>query len=431
MLARASLPAEWSLLRYHPEQDRLWRSRARFKNVAAGRGSGKTEIARRYEVRMLPVVKPWSDPTYLYCLPTFAQAKRVAWSRLKMLVPEHWLVGSPNESDLTIRTIFGSSLIVVGMDKPQRVEGNQYDGAILDESSDQRPGAFDLTIRPALTHREGFCWRIGVPKRAGVGAAEFKEAFFKGLKPNDLNMESFTWPSEDILSAEEIRLAKESMDEKDYNEQFRASWESLSGLIFYAFSDILNINDKIGYSSNLPLLIGSDFNVNPMAWTICQSHGLHLHVLDELFIRNTNTQQALDRLHRAYGAHEAGFAFFGDATGRARKTAASMSDYMIIRNDTRFKNARVHYPNSNPARTDRFAACNAMFCNALGGRRCFIHPACKQLIKDLTHRSYKVGTSDPDDSGDIGHISDSLSYLIHYLYPFQLQLSLHTPEVYT
>lgn len=420
------LTSEWTTLRYHEQQSKLWRSRARWKIVAAGRGSGKTELARRYLVRLLPVKKDWPDPMYLYCLPTFAQAKRVAWQKLKALVPKHWLLGEPNETELTIRTKFGSSLIVVGMDKPQRVEGNQYDFAIVDESSDQKPGVFNLTLRPALTHRLGGAWRIGVPKRAGAGAAEFKETFFK----QEQDKESYTWPSEDILSADEIKAAREGMDEKDFNEQFRASWESLAGLVFYSFSEQHNLDDRIEYTPELPLLIGSDFNVDPMAWVICQAHGPELHVIDELFVRNTNTQDALNRLYKAYGAHRAGFRFYGDAAGRHRHSSASISDYLQIRGDDRFYAARVNYPLSNPEVSDRFAATNAMFCTASKLRRCFIHPRCKNLIRDLTHRSYKPGKSVPDDVGDIGHITDALGYLIYILYPFKVDFKSKTPEVF-
>ena len=419
------LTSDWTPLRYHAAQSALWRSRARFKAVAAGRGSGKTEIARRYLVRMLPVKKDWPDATYLYCLPTFAQAKRVAWQKLKALIPRAWRACDPNESDLTIRTIFGSSLIVVGMDKPQRVEGNQYDGVIVDESSDQKPGMFDLTLRPTLTHRNGFAWRIGVPKRAGVGAAEFKEYFFKDLE----DKQSFSWPSEDILLPDEIKNARESMDEKDFNEQFRASWESLAGLVFYAFDQQVNVDNSIQYYQDLPLLIGSDFNVDPMAWVICQEQANDLVVLDELFVRNTNTRDSLDRLYKAYGQHQAGFSFYGDASGRHRHTSANISDYLQIRADGRFKDARVFYTKQNPPIADRFAACNAMFCSASGKRRCFIHPRCKNLIKDLLHRSYKPGESLPDDEGDIGHITDALGYLIYYKYPFRIKLSEKIPEV--
>lgn len=424
----ARLTPAWTNLRYHEQQSKLWRSPARFKAVAAGRGSGKTELARRYLVRQLPIVKPWADPLYFLALPTYNQAKRIAWDKVKALIPRHWITSNGiHESELSITTVFGSTLFLIGMDKPQRLEGNQYDGGIIDESSDQKPKSFDLSVRPALTHRKGFCWRIGVPKRAGVGAAEFKEFFFKEQD----DKESYAWPSEDILSPEECAAARESMDEKDYNEQFRASWETLSGLVFYSFSDVLNVSPKVQYYSNLPILIGSDFNVDPMAWVLCQAVHNELHVFDEVFLRNTNTQAALDYVHNKYGGHAAGFRFFGDSAGRHRHSSASTSDYMQIKGDERFVDSRVNYPLSNPVVMDRFAACNAMFCNANKTRRCFVHPRCKNLIKDLMHRSFKPGETEPDDSApDTGHITDALGYLIYMVYPFRIRLSQKTPEVY-
>src|SRR5262249_24890285 len=39
---------------------------------------------------------------------------------------------------------------------------------------DIKPGTVDLTILPALTWRNGWLWRIGVPKRFGIGAKEFR-----------------------------------------------------------------------------------------------------------------------------------------------------------------------------------------------------------------------------------------------------------------
>ena len=108
----------WTQLRSHKPQSDLWRTRARFVAVAAGRGSGKTELARRRLVRYLPVKKPWADPMYFYAAPTYAQARRIAWGPLKALIPPSWLKGQPSETDMVIRTVFGSSLHVIGMDKP-------------------------------------------------------------------------------------------------------------------------------------------------------------------------------------------------------------------------------------------------------------------------------------------------------------------------
>jgi hypothetical protein len=58
-----------------------------------------------------------------------------------------------------------------------------------------------------------------------------------------------------------------------------------------------------------------------------------------------------------------------------------------------------------------------MFCNANNKRRCFVHPRCKNLIKDLNQRGYKENTTEPDDYGDIGHITDALGYAIHTCFP--------------
>jgi hypothetical protein len=427
--ATDQITATWRQMRYHPEQSALWRYNGRFAAVYAGRGSGKTELARRRVIRFLQVRKPWSDPIYFYALPTYNQARRVAWPQLKALTPKRWMAGEPSESELSISTIYGSKLYVVGMDKPARIEGNQWDGGVIDESSDQKPKSFDLSVRPALTWREGWCWRIGVPKRTGSGAADFKEFCMRGHSENDYGLKSFTWSSEDILSEYECRIARDSMDEKDYNEQFRASWESVSGLIFYAFSDITNVS-PVQYHEDLPLIVGCDFNVDPMAWIVGQVVNEEFHVLDELFIRNTNTPATLEELARRYKTHKAGFRFYGDASGRARKTSATETDYIQIRNYDKLEDSRVFFPLANPSRADRFAACNALFCNANGRRRCKIHPRCKNLIKDLTTRAYKQGENEPEDGGDVGHMTDAFGYPVYLIFPLTIKI-MSTPEVWT
>lgn len=405
----------WFPLRPHAEQSALWRSSARFRAVIAGRGSGKTELARRFIVRNLPIRKKHPDPKYFYALPTFMQAKRVAWQRIKNLVPKHWLASPPSESELVIRTIFGSELYVVGMDKPQRIEGTQWDGGILDESSDQKPKIFDLTVRPALVERTGWCWRIGVPKRHGIGAADFY-----AFADRD-DVEFFTWTSESILTPEEIADAQHTLSKDDYDEQFLAQRIKQRGLCFHAYDDMLNVRETV-YDSTRPLIVGSDFNVDPMSWVIAQDNKQHneLYVHDELFIRNTNTQATLDALHSRFASHQGGWIFHGDATGAARKTSASKSDYLLIKGDERFKPKQVLYPRSNPYVVDRIASCNALMCNALNERRLFVHPRCKHLREDLVNRSWKPGLNEPADSGDIGHITDALGYIIYMRFPITL-----------
>lgn len=406
----------WFKLKKHPKQSAALRSKARFIMLPCGRGSGKTELARRRLVMALPKKQPWPDPIYFYALPTYAQARRVAWEPLKKLIPDHW-VESVSESRMEVKTIFGSTLYVVGLDKPQRIEGNQWDGGVVDESCDQKPKHFEKTIRPALTHKKGWCWRIGVPKRFGPGATDFREACKRGETDLTLEYATFAWPSRDILPPEEIQSARESMDILDFQEQFEASWASSSGAVFHAFDESIHVISHQEPDFDRPILVGQDFNVNPMSWVLCQSQHQQLYVFDELFIRNTNTQRSLDVLFEKYGDKFKSWEFYGDASGKANKTSASSSDVAQIRNDKRFPNKRVYYNKRNPPIADRFASTNAMLKNAAGIVRTRISDQCQKLITDLNVRAYKPGTRQVADTGDIGHMTDGLGYLVHKKWP--------------
>lgn len=410
----------WSRLRYHEKQSLLWRTAERFPCVAAGRGSGKTELERRRIVRWLPVKKD-QPAMYFYGLPTYGQAKRVAWDPIRRLIPDSW-IKKELASELYIKTHFNSELWIVGLDKPQRIEGNQWDGGVIDEACDTQPGTFAKSVVPALTHKRGWCHRIGVPKRFGIGANEFRTACEQAKL-------YLNWPSTDILSEAELEEPRRMLDERDFREQFMASWESAQGLIFYAFDRLANVRD-VFYDPSRKILVGSDFNVDPMCWVLGQKHGEELWIFDEVVLRNTNTQATLDNLHRRYPNHQAGWEFYGDASGRARKTAAALSDYVQIRNDQRFGRKGVFYPSHNPKTADRFAACNAMLCNAVGQRRLFIDRKCKRLIADMEGRAYVEGSREPNDSGDMGHASDGLGYLVYIAFPIRVQLT-QGPQVFS
>jgi hypothetical protein len=70
----------------------------------------------------------------------------------------------PSESELSIEGINGSVIQVVGMDKPERIEGVPWDGGILDEFGNMKKKAWYEHVRPALSDRLGWCDLIGVPE---------------------------------------------------------------------------------------------------------------------------------------------------------------------------------------------------------------------------------------------------------------------------
>lgn len=451
---------KWPKLRHHPVQQEMIRNHyiystfqakgqvcpqdkaARITATVAGRGSGKTDIERKFIITQLPVKKPWPDPIFIYALPTYAQAKRVAWEPILSLIPKNWVRGV-NVQDQTIKTIFGSTLYIVGLDKPHRIEGLQIDGIVIDESSDQKMGIFDKSIRPMLTHRNGWAHRIGVPKRHGIGRPEFKQSFDRGKDWPNSRIRSFWWESEDILSPERIAEEKEEMSEEDYEEQYKAKWIEVGGGIYYAFSEE-NVSESVFYDPSRPLLIGCDFNVAPMAWVIAQEFGVEghlsgssehvkLHVIDEIFKKNTNTEATLVSLRNMYPNHNAGWEFYGDATARSRDTAAVKTDYIQIKRSELFADKKVFFPIKNPHLVDRWNTTNARLKNANGVRRVFIHPRCKNLIRDLESVSYKEGSREREnyDGTDIGHVCDAFDYLIYRRYRMRVQADNLGPNVIT
>jgi hypothetical protein len=365
-----------------------------------------------------------SGPRQLfYGGPTYQQAKRTAWDDMLAMMPREW-----NVKTVGNRIVNGldNELWVVGMDKPQRVEGVQWDGCVIDESSDIKPGTFQRTVVPALSWKRGWCWRIGVPKRQGIGAREYRQ-FCEDVQAGKVeDAQVHAWSSDGVVPEEALRWARANLDPKDYREQFDACWETAGGAVFYGFSREANVR-PCPYRPSETIVVGCDFNVDPMAW--CLGHvtdgGRGMEWFDELFMRNTNTVSTLGRLHDRYGLHKGGFAFFGDATGAARKTSASQSDYLHIMNDDRFKKLGrvVRFPSSNPAIVDRLSACNSMFCNAAGLRRMHVDPRCIELIRDLESRHSLPGETLPSDSGDLGHITDAMGYAVHQLFPLKLDVS--------
>ena len=433
----AGLTAAWARLNYHEGQMRAFTSRARFVAIPAGRGSGKTELARRKLVLSLADPKPWSDPRYFFASDTTAHARAIAWDSILALIPPHWIASKRESFDsMYIRTIFGSTLhffgLFAGTKRSLPVEGRQWDGGVIDESSDCPPGVFDRSIVPALTWRSGWCWRIGVPKRQGVGAPEFRAYYERAVAGQIPEAEGYSWPSSDIVPPETLAYARATLDPKDYREQFEACWETAGGGIFWAFDRERNVR-HCPYKPDALLSVSCDWNVDPMAWVIGHRYADRVEWIDEIWLRDSSTRAALDVLWDRYSSHRGGWEFFGDATSRSRHTSASFSDYALLANDRRFASApggrRIYIPRANPPIADRFAACNAMFCNADGQRRMFVSPGCTHLIDDLQARHYKPGSSEPADTGDLGHITDAMGYLVWRCFPIRIQVAQPSPRV--
>ncbi|WP_414617648.1 hypothetical protein [Dyadobacter sp. 32] len=79
-----------------------WQPLARFRDAVCGRRFGKTFLGKAEMRRAARLAMKWGvsvEDEIWYGAPTFKQAKRVFWRRLKQAIPPEWREGRPNETE--------------------------------------------------------------------------------------------------------------------------------------------------------------------------------------------------------------------------------------------------------------------------------------------------------------------------------------------
>jgi hypothetical protein len=348
------------------------------------------------------------------------------------LIPRD-LVASISKSELTIRLVNGTEIVVVGLDRPARIEGQPWDGGVIDEIANVKEEAWPENIRPVLSDRNGWCDLIGVPEGRGSYFRMVKHAEAE-LMQHGINSEwgVFHWKSADILPPKEIESARRSMDLATFRQEYEASFELHEGQIYYTF-DSKDQCAKLRplYDPKQPLIIGLDFNVSPGVAVICQEmklpNGMEgTGAIGEVFIdRNSNTPAVCRKIIADWGEHSGRVLFYGDATGGASGSAKiSGSDWELVAKELRpvFQNRlEFHVPSHNPPERSRVNAVNTRFRSADGAIRAMVDPfTCPHLVEDLEGvRALKGGSGEIDKKIDpkLTHISDAFGYYLSREFP--------------
>ena len=412
------LPDRWTPLRHHPEQHRLANSTARWRVVAAGRRSGKTEMAKRKLVMAALDPPKVSTPTYIAAAPTRDQAKRIWWDDIKALSPKQW-IRDVSESELTVHYRTGSRLMVVGLDRPHRLEGIAIDGAVIDEIDECKPNVWTSSLRPALSTagRPGWCWFIGRPK----GRRLLYDLFQQGGKVPD--WEAFSWTSGDIIGHEEVEAARRDLDPRSFAQEYEAAFLNPTGLVYYAFAREKHI-EPVTYQPTLPLVFCFDFNVAPGSAVVVQEQGDRTCVIGEVHIPDdSRTDLVCERLRTMYHGHTGDVAIYGDPSGNQRRTSAQSNDWDIVRMELRkgFQRILDRVTRSAPPIVDSVNSVNARMLNAAGAVRFAINStAAPQTLRDLESVAWNEDKDHRDiDKADAKrtHWSDALRYYIHERHP--------------
>lgn len=418
--AKPLLSTRWTPLYFHAPSSAYSRSPHRFNVVPAGRRSGKTERAKRKLVwRALTADTEWPDPRFFAGAPVRDQAKRIFWEDLKALVPKR-LIYNISESELHIDLLTGAQLWVVGLDRPERVEGFPWDGGILDEFANMRKDAWGKNIRPALMDRGGFCDFIGVPEGRNHYYDLYMDAKTQMEERGDKSeWGAFSWRSEEVLPlygrADEIVAAKHDLDELTYEQELGGAFVSFSGAVYYNFNAQRNCA-HLEYNPNRPLIFCYDFNVNPGVAVVCQeiewAPGLEVTgVIGEVWIeRGSNTSLVTFDLCQDWHFHRGPIYVFGDASGgNTHSSQTEGNDWEIVRRGLYHKFPGMYHlrvPANNPSIRGRINAMNSR-CKSIDGTvRLLVDPVkAPHTVKDLEGTPVTdEGLIDKDKDGMLSHL---------------------------
>jgi len=389
----------------HPAQLEIWRDPARFKVLVIGRRWGKTFLLR--EMMLKASETPRSDIVYI--APTRQQAKDVMWQALKDRASELGWKYWTNESELKVKRRNKSTIQLVSAEKPGRLRGRGLSFAALDEYAEYRTAEiWNEVVRPALSDRRGQAVFAATPK----GMNHLYELYQAGKVEQNWSSWSFTTLDSPFFQTPEgraeIEEAKRNLSERDFKQEYEASFESFSGRIYHAF-DRGKVHDDRGFDPNLPIIIGQDFNRSPMSSAIYQRHKDALVQIDELFLHYSNTEEVCRVIKDRYPG-VSGF-FRPDATGSRKTSNSSRSDHEIIRS----YGFLVQTGASNPKRVDRWAAVNRAFEKGLVKINT---KKCTHTVKDLETLVYKEGTCEPDVRDPMaGHMADAVGYAVYKEFP--------------
>jgi len=389
-------------LSLRPAQGEVFSAKNRFRVLVAGRRFGKSYLAC---IELLKAALERPGETYFYCAPTYRMAKDIAWKTLKKIIPPT-LVRTKNETELRMELINESTIELKGTENAAALRGRSLSGVVLDEAAFMESEVWFEVLRPALADKQGWALFISTPEGT---ASWFYDlwCYVEEDETGDWARWCYTTIEGGNVPAEEVEAARSQLDARTFRQEFEASFENLSGLVAISFADA-NISTEAEDISILPLILGIDFNVDPMSGICAVKKDDTLYVFDEIMLTGgATTWDFADEIINRYGVERRIIAC-PDPTGGARKTSGiGVTDHTILRKS----GFTVQTPRSPWKIRDKITAVNTALLDATGTRRCLIHPRCKELIKALRTLTYTPGTGLPNKNLGVDHAFDAFGYL--------------------
>lgn len=388
----------------------------RFVLMLCGIRAGKTFAGAREALKQCWNSKSDINIPYGIIAPTYHMLDRTTWREFKSAARP--LIKKDNDTKKIITLKNGREVFGFSGENFDKIRNVTLCGFWVDEAREISKFAemWDVLMGRVLT-----TGGKGIVTSSPNSFDDMYEIFIE-QKSKDYGVIRFPTAENTTIDPEAIRQLEEKYDPKFARQELYGELVIFEGAVYYTFSRKDNAGDlafkAAQYDPQRPIVLCCDFNVDPLAWVIAQVHdnfGLkEVVVIDEIFLKNSNTIEACNEFKTRYPNHSAGIKLYGDATGKSRTTQSNVTNYQIIEDELRRYGVANHAAMRNPAEKDRINAVNGMMCNSKGVRRVQVNPGCKNLIRDFEQVSYKEGSAQIDKNKDLKltHASDAFGYFI-------------------
>ena len=370
-----------------PKQYEFIENQNRFCLFLAGLGSGKSYAGSVY---ILKRVVDYPDALHFIGTNTYSQLRDSTLAAMFSLLTDLEIEFTYNQNHGMLEFL-GGKVLCKSLENFNTLRGIEIASAWLDESRDMKKEAFTVLMGRL---RDKHCDSHQIRLTSTPAGFNWMYDYFAGeLKTDDFyTVKARTTDNkhlpdgyyESLLSQYDSQFAKQELD---------AEFIQLNQGQVYRLDRDRNIKER-EREAGRTIWCGMDFNVDPMSAVIGHVYGNSIHIIDEFFLRNSDTRELCNEIRSKYGKVHV----VPDSTGSKRTTAggSSVTDHSII------KDHHILEYSTNPFRKDRYNCVNKL----LEDGALTIHPRCKNLIKDLEQLSFKEGTDIPDVSGGknmLGH----------------------------
>lgn len=384
-------------------QEEFLHSTEKFVLLQGGVGSGKTFSGAHYIIK-----KNIEDggAQGLICANTYSQLHRSTLNCLFIELDRLSIPFTYKENKKILRINGGMPIICYSLENYEMMRGFEIGYCWMDESRDTRLEAFLVVIGRLRDKRSKLEMRL----TSSPAGFDWQHEYFHGdKKTNEHRVIKARSTDNPFLPDGYIDTMRQNYDKLMQAQEIDGENINISqGRVYYAFDRNKHVSTEAVYNPNLPILIGVDFNINPLTATLSHLVDGRLHTFAEIFIMSSNTDELASYIVEQYGK---GHRVIPDSTGKRKQTSsAGLSDLLILQN-----HGLVVENVANPFRVDRYNCVN----NAFEKGNVIINTSCKELIKDLEQVSYKKGTNIVDESDPMRvHISDGFGYKCNYIWPF-------------